>query len=234
MQPIVVDVEAIGIPDCETYLEPAKAPENWKDPVKIAAYLAEARETQIDKAALDVDLAQIICIGVLADDSLRVRTTEKYDEAELLESLWEVWRSSDNPSLVTFGGLNYDVPLLLRRSLYLGVKAPYISCNKYRHPQQIDLMSILSMEGALKWRGLQFYLNRFGYTGGGPDITGAEVAARYKAGDWAAIEQHCRMDVEATAWLAQRIGAVKPLRRLDSSNVSSTLVSDISATSTTF
>ena len=212
MQPIILDVESIGIPDVETYLEPISAPANYKDPEKIAAYEREERAKQIERAALDVDLGQIICVGIYFGGVSSVVSGRDWAEVSMLENLWQVWGRLDSPMLVTFGGLNFDVPLLLRRSLYLGIKAPYISCDRYRQPQQIDLMSILSMDGKLKWRGLQFYLNRLGYPHGGPDITGAEIAERYAAGDWAAIEQHCRMDVDATKWLAERIGAIPKMQ----------------------
>jgi hypothetical protein len=69
-------------------------------------------------------------------------------------------------------------------------------------------MSILSMNGAKTWRSLSFYLNRFGYPKAGQDVTGKDIASLYAAGEWAAIAEHCRMDVDGTAWLAERIGAV--------------------------
>lgn len=208
MQPIVIDVEAIGIPDVETYLEPVKAPENYKDPLKIAAYEVEERAKQIERAALDVDLARIIMIGIKADAAVdTLRCEDEKGERYALGVLWEQYYHSDC-KLVTYNGLGYDLPLLLRRSLYLGIKTPYIQVDRFKHPQVIDLMAILSMDGKLKAHSLSFYLNRFGYPNGGPDITGADIAARYQVGDWAAIEQHCRMDVEATAWLAERIGAI--------------------------
>ena len=68
-------------------------------------------------------------------------------------------------------------------------------------------MSILSMSGKLKWHSMSFYANRFGIPTE-PDITGAEIAERFLAGDWDAIERHCRYDVETTWKLAQRIGVV--------------------------
>lgn len=208
MQPIVIDVEAIAIRDVDTYLEPVSAPDNYKKPKAIAAYLADARAKAIERAALDVDLAQIICIGLrLPGYATRVVSARTMSEPDMVALVWEEFAHHAG-TFVTYNGLGYDVPMLLRRSLYLGVKAPYVACDRFRHPEVVDLMALLSMDGKLKAHGLQFYLNRFGYPKAGPDISGADVAARYAAGDWDAIEQHCRLDVEATAWLAERIGAV--------------------------
>lgn len=211
MSPIVIDIETVAIPDADTYLPPASAPDNYKDPEKIAAYIRDARARQLEKASLDVDLGKVIALGIRTPDQPTfVMTESDTPEVHMLSLLWQTWHDwrDRSPMLVTFGGLEFDVPFLLRRSLYLGVPAPYLSCDKYRHPQQIDLMSILSMQGKLTWRGLQFYLQRFGYPKAGTDITGAEIAQCYAEGNWAAIAEHCRNDVDATAWLGERIGAI--------------------------
>jgi hypothetical protein len=211
MQPIVIDVEAVSIADVDTYLEPVSAPSNYKSVEAIEKYCAEKRAELIEKAALDVDLARIIAIGLSRPGyATEVWTAERRTEADLLEQLWDIWRtySGQMPRLVTFNGLSYDIPLLLRRSLYLSVPAPYIQCDRFKHPEVIDLMATLSMDGKLKFHGLSFYLNRFGYQGLEPDITGAEIAKAYAEGDWPAIERHCRLDVDGTKWLAERIGAI--------------------------
>lgn len=212
MTPLIIDVEAVAIADVDTYLEPVSAPSNYKDEAKIAEYIRERRAELAEKAALDVDLARIIAIGMKWQDGrpADVYLLRDYSEDALLAFLWKQWNAIryEERQLVTFNGLGYDVPLLLRRSMYLDVPAPQIQCDRFKHPQVTDLMAILSMDGKLKYHGLQFYLQRFGYPKAGTDITGAEVAERYAAGDWDAIENHCRMDVEATAWLGERMGVI--------------------------
>jgi predicted PolB exonuclease-like 3'-5' exonuclease len=212
MNPICVDIETVAIADADTYLEPVSAPVNYKDEAKIAAYIAEERARQIDRAALDLDLNRIIALGIKEPGQPTfVMTEQDSGEAVMLNTLWDTWNGwakRHAPMLVTFGGINFDVPVLLRRSLYLGIKAPYIQNDRYKHPQQIDLASILSMNGSLKMRGLQFFLQRFGYPGGGQDVTGKDIGQLYAEGNWQAIADHCRADVDGTAWLAERIGAV--------------------------
>ena len=210
MNPIILDIETVAIDDADTYIEAVSAPSNYKSEEAIAKYVTEKRAELIEKAALDVDLLRIIALGVqLPGHTPRVLLARDMSESEMLSWLWEQWDAQPfQRRLVTFNGLQYDIPALLRRSLYLGVHAPYIQCDRFKHPEVIDLMAMLSMDGKLKFHSLNFYLQRLAYPNGGPDITGAEIAARYAAGDWAAIEQHCRMDVEATKWLAERIGAI--------------------------
>ena len=69
MRYIVLDLESHAIPDAATYLtEPVEAPSNYKDPEKIAAYIKDAKQAQLDKAALDIDLARIVCLGFTEAD----------------------------------------------------------------------------------------------------------------------------------------------------------------------
>lgn len=211
MQPFIIDVETLAIEDADTYLEPVSAPSNYKDADKIAAYQREERQRQLERAALDIDLARILALGISRPGHpTEVLTVREQSETQLLTWLWDRWFALDYDErrLVTFNGLGYDVPLLLRRSLYLGVKAPLIQCDRFKHPQIIDLMAILTMDGKLKYHGLQFYLSRFGYQKGGADITGADVAKAHAEGRWDLIVEHCRQDIDATKWLAERIGAI--------------------------
>lgn len=107
MTPIVIDIESIGIPDVATYLEPVEAPANYKDPEKIAAYKAEAQARQIEMAAVDLDLGQIIAIGLqIGDRAPEVWDAETTAEATMLTHLWGFWRelSWDDRQFVTYAG----------------------------------------------------------------------------------------------------------------------------------
>ncbi len=211
MKSFILDLETAPIANAADYLEPVTAPANYSKPESIAKYIAEETPKQLAKCSLKADLNQIIALGVQGPDgNTMVYRGDQVSETEMLTWLWEQWHAEpwDERQFVTFNGLKFDIPILLRRSLYLGVKAPIIKCDRFKHPQVVDLMTWLNMDGVLDTYGLQFYLQRFNYPHGGPDVTGKDIGALYAAGDWAAIEQHCRMDVEATAWLAERIGAV--------------------------
>lgn len=206
---LTIDVEAVAIADVETYLEPVTAPSNYRDPEKIAAYEREARAAAIARAALDVDLARIVALGIKRDDGATdvLRCYDEAGERYALRTLWGHFEHA-RPQLVTFNGLGYDVPLLMRRSLYLGLWHPQIQCDRFKHPQVVDVMAILSMDGKLKSHGLRFYANRFGLPVQ-DEITGKEIAQCVAEGDWASVERHCRSDVDLTWQLAQRIGAVR-------------------------
>jgi len=214
MRHLIIDVETVAIDDVATYLEPVSAPSNYKDEAKIAAYIAEETKRQTDKAALDIDLARIVAIGYyieFPDQSVdgnvllcKDETQEMTNLGKLWDTFWKVYVPGGTVA-VTFNGLAYDLPLLLRRSLYLGVTAPKLQLDRYKHIDAIDLMQILCMDGRLKMHGLQFYANRFKIPVE-QDITGADIGAAVAAGDWAAVERHCAADVQTTYLLAKRMG----------------------------
>lgn len=205
-----IDVETVAIEDVATYLEPVQAPSNYRDEAKIEAFQREKQQELVDRAALDVDLARLVAIGWQPETSLvpEVRLIQTaQEEFAALAWFWAAWRSAGSPVLVTYNGLYFDLPVLLRRSLYLEVGAPPIQLDRFRHPQVIDLLQILSMDGRLKMRGLQFYANRFSL-GGEPDIRGKDVGAAVVAGDWPLVRQHCANDVMTTMALARRMRLV--------------------------
>lgn len=211
MDTIVFDCEAVAIDDAWNYLEPVSAPSNYKDEAKIAAYCEQAQREVLAKAALDIDLGRIVALGSLQDgnDPTVNLARDEQDETDILSEFWSrvTTQSSFRPTLVGFNCLGYDLPLMLRRSLYLGVKTPRFQMGKYRHDGIEDLMLSLSFDGAVKYRGLSFYCRRFGIDI--PDETnGKDIAAMHAAGDWVGIANHCRCDVLKTTALARRIGVL--------------------------
>jgi predicted PolB exonuclease-like 3'-5' exonuclease len=214
MTAIVFDVEAVAIDSAGNYLEPVAAPGNYKDPDKIAAYCAQAQIEQLAKAALDIDLGRIVALGTLTESASEPTVhlaRDEQDERELLAGFWPLVTKTgfSRPTLVGFNCLGYDLPLMLRRSLYLGIQAPRFQMGKYRHDGIDDLMLTLSFDGAVKYRGLSFYCKRFNIDV--PDLTsGKDIAAMHAAGEWDDIAAHCRADVLKTAKLAQRIGVLQP------------------------
>lgn len=205
----VLDIEATGIVDAADYLEPATAPANYKDPEKIAAYIAEANQKALQTCALDPDLARVVAVGLGNPNTGRVSAfvaTTDNEERALLSELWGLLRGQT--TIVGYNVLGYDLPVLLRRSLYLGIPAPAIQIDKYRHPSVIDLMQLLSFNGAIKFRGLKFYAKRFGLPCEDA-VNGADIPALVAAGEWDTVESHVRSDVALTMALAQRMGVVR-------------------------
>jgi hypothetical protein len=204
---IVVDIETVAIDDADQFLEPVDAPAHYKDPEKIAAYVAEARTKARERCALDPDLCRIVALGDSDDRSgtpsvTLCRTAE--EERDALQRFWRVVTIND--TFVTFNGLRFDLPVLMRRSQYLRVAHPPLNLDKYRTPH-LDLLDRLTFRGAIPGHSLKFYCARFGIALDDTH-TGKDIGALVAAGDWAAVAAHCRADVDGTRALAQRLGVL--------------------------
>lgn len=207
---VVLDLETIPLPDAGEYLDfsDIAAPSNWKDPIKIARYCDEAKAKKLEMAALDLDLCQIVALGWLVEDSQLdpvVMTADEHCEAAMLSTFWH---ALDERSTVGFAQVGFDLPILSRRSLYLGVPAPALNLDRYR-TNHLDLQLRLSFNGAKTFRSLAFYLKRFGIDASDDPTTGKDIAAFVKAGNWAAVAHHCKCDVLHTKALAERMGYLK-------------------------
>ena len=219
MSHLIFDVESVAIANAADYLEPATAPSNYVKPEAIASYIEKANQEQLQKAALDVDLARIVAIGVsdgtissnYAGPVVAICRTEA-EEATALTSFWRKVAApvniSDRPTLIGFNCIGFDLPLMLRRSLYLGVKAPRVQIGKYRHDGVEDLMLSLSFDGALRYRGLDFWCKRLALDVPADPHTGGNIAGLVADGNWDGVAAHCKIDVLKTVALARRIGVI--------------------------
>jgi hypothetical protein len=217
---IIMDLESYPIDNAADYLtEPVEAPSNYVKQEAKDAFIAKAKQAQLDKAALDVDLARIVCLGMLDSTTGEAQTFTFKDETQERTGLGAffdavfttAWHSgtgyTDWPILVTYNGLFFDMPLIMRRAMYLGVRAPQLQLDRFKHPHVIDLMDVLNYGGRLKSKSLHFYCQRFGI----PltdENTGKDIAALIAADNWAAVEAHCASDVQATYALAKRMGVL--------------------------
>jgi hypothetical protein len=199
----VFDIETAPLPEAVDYLEQPDPPANYKDPDKISAYLAAKHKENLDRCGLDVDLCRVVAIGLMNERMDVPMVIMGDDEAALLRVFWQTVAGSH---LIGFNCLAFDLPVLFRRSLYLGVKAPSIGIDRFKHPDVTDLQMVLSFNGALKLRGLSFYARRFGVDV--PDaLTGADIAKAVAEQRWADVEAHVTADVQKTAGLAGKVGA---------------------------
>lgn len=208
MRYLVLDIETVGHPDAGTWLEPVEPDARLKDPAKIAESIKSKTDERNDKLGLDPDCCQTVAIGwhVVghSDPTCHLCKTES-EESTALDILWHDYRRDLDTKLVTFYGHQFDIPVLLRRSMYLGVKAPKISLDKYRSPH-IDVWNELTYRGALRTaHSLSFYGKRFGI-GTLDKVNGADVATLWAAGEYEAVREHCLSDVGLTHAVANKLG----------------------------
>jgi len=212
---IILDLETIAVDGVAT--EPVSAPANYKDPEKIAAYIAEAEKAQREKAALYPWTARVIALGYCAagDELPTVKVVNsEAAEAAMLRDFWgrvADARTGAVTPLITYNGLGFDLPVLMARSRLLGVSAPDLNLDRYRSPHP-DMMQILTFRGAIQARSLTWFAKRFGLPTDDA-FSGKEIAGLYEDQNWDAIKKHCESDVMLTRLLAERLGIIKPPRR---------------------
>lgn len=207
MSALIVDLEAVAIDRAEDYIEPVEAPANYKNFDAIEKYVREATAKAVDRCALDPDLCRIVALGCgdADGDDVSLICQNEAQEIAALKAFWGrvVNVAGATRTLISFNGFSYDMPVLMRRSAYLGVDYPQLNLDRYRSPH-IDLMQVLTFRGAIKAHRMSFYASRFGYASDDL-VTGADIAALVKAGDWAAVESHNLSDLRITRFLAQKL-----------------------------
>lgn len=207
---VIVDIETFPIADAAEYLDLTgfSAPTNWKDPEKIAANIKEQQQQAINKAALDLDLCRMVCIGWLVEGRDRPTVMTAADDLMEAAALEEFWGVLDERSTIGYNQVGFDLPILLRRSLYLNVPAPMLNLDKYRS-NHIDLQQRLSMNGTKQYRSLNWYCKRMKFDVPCDLNSGKDIGQLVTDGKWAEVAAHCEADVLKTAALAERMGILK-------------------------
>ncbi len=199
---LVLDLETFALDEAAQFLEEPTAPANYRDPEKIAAFIADAKAKAVSRCALDPDLCRIVAISWDSDSGPYTNYAENdIGERQLIITAWEAIKDE---TLIGFNLLAFDLPVLIRRSQYLSIRVPPLNLDRY-HTPHIDLMERLSFNGKIKAHSLSFYCRRFGIDV--PDETsGKDIDASVKAGDWQGVTAHCLADVKKTRLLAERLG----------------------------
>jgi hypothetical protein len=207
---IVLDVATAPLANAADFLDGEfAAPANYKDPDKIAAYVAEKQAEALGSSALDPDLCRLsgfITMHPRADIWIDAYATandgdlEEHWLKELAKDLTNGWR------LISYNGLRFDWPVLNARARYLGVKLS-ISLDRFKSPH-VDLYAKLTNHGQLKGHSLGWWVKRHGWTDLCKPLDGKEEARVFETGRWSELEQSLRHDAEATRRLAVWMGVL--------------------------
>ena len=189
------DCECLANPENLALMPDPKPPANLKDPAKIEAAIAEKKAEQIEMAALDPDYGKILSIGYAAGPDMPISVTlvgesvcvewdpetgnevsfRETTEADVLTEFWETFARCGG-NCVGYNILSFDLPYLLRRSMYLGVQVPYFPVlARYRNEQVTDLMAILCNWDSYKAKSLKQMARLLGITPLCPDADGSKV-----------------------------------------------------------
>lgn len=153
--------------------------------------------------ALRPEFGRIVCIGMghdgrgrgeLETKSLTARAAD--DEPRLLREFWEVVRAGRDWRFVTYNGLAFDLPYLIRRSLYLGVPpTTALPLRPFALDSHFDVMRALANWERADALRLDLVAELLGLTKWPPGMEGSQVHALWKAGRFEDIEAYCLGDV---------------------------------------
>lgn len=157
----------------------------------------------IAKIASDYHLQDVIVLDAPA-----------YRPHVITRKFWQGWEHYGEPTLVTFNGRGYDIPLLELAAFRYGISIPrwfnvaektYAQArNRYNSDAHLDLMDLLSNFGASRMvGGLNLLANLIGKPGK-TGIDGSKVQDMYDGGKVAEINDYCRCDVLDTYFVFLR------------------------------
>lgn len=188
---LVMDIETV--PDEELY----QAPEIPFGAEKPFPPIHAHRPVAIGALWLGPDLS-FIRIGIIG---------EREDEAGQLAAFSD-FVEREAPTLVTWNGRGFDLPVIVMRSLHHGVPMGWYyqrSNLRYRFSDDghLDLADALSDRGAVRMTGLDVAARLIGLPGK-MGVDGSQVEGYFKTGRLEEIRHYCLTDVIQTACLLLR------------------------------
>ena len=149
-----------------------------------------------------------------ADRHLVVLDEPQFRPHVITEHFWRGWEKYRRPTLVSFNGRTFDLPLLELAAFRFGISVPgwfNVAAksfeqyrNRYNLDAHIDLQELLTNFGSTRFTGgLNLAANLLGKPGK-MDVQGHMVQDLFDAGRLAEINDYCRCDVLDTYFVFLR------------------------------
>jgi 3'-5' exonuclease len=222
--------------DCESAVDgqlvaDVRYPGEDLDPVaavdRYRAELLEKTDSEFIPYTFQVPVS--VAIGKVSADFqlLEVVTLDEphYRPHVITEHFWRGWTAYDKPTLVSFNGRSFDLPLLELAAFRFGISVPdWFSTklkswdqyrNRYNQNAHLDLQELLTNFGASRLNGgLNLVANLLGQPGK-MGVAGYMVQDLFHAGKLAEINDYCRCDVLDTYFAFLRSSVVQGQLPLD-------------------
>lgn len=142
----------------------------------------------------------------------------EYRPHVITENFWRGWHRYGMPTLVSFNGRSFDIPLLELAAFRYGLSIPtWFNVNdrgyeqrrnRYNQIAHMDLHDVLTNFGATRLTGgLNLVANLLGKPGK-MDVAGYMVQDLYNAGERQKISDYCRCDVLDTYFIFLRMAVL--------------------------
>ena len=175
-------------------------------------------ETGKDVLPLTFVLPVSVAIAKVAADyrllELIVLDSPEFRPQEIVRRFWQGWQHYQRPTLVTFNGRGYDVPVLEVSAFRFGLSIPAWfnvdsrafeqSRNRYNHDSHLDLQDLLTNFGSFRMHGGLNLLANLIDKPGKAGIDGSQVQNLYNEGHVDRINDYCRCDVLDTYFVFLR------------------------------
>jgi len=165
--------------------------------------MAPMRERLERYMALRPEFGHVICIGLGHDargrgelETKALTARQVADERLLLEGFWEIVRARRDRCFITYNGLAFDLPFLIRRSIYLGV-APTtgLPLRPFQLDSHFDVMRCLANWERAESVRLDIVAELLGLSKSPAGMDGSQVLGLWRAGRVEEIEAYCLGDV---------------------------------------
>lgn len=214
---LIFDIEAVGDGDLISKVRYSKD----RPPADVA--LRRYRDELLEQTGKDVlpptfVLPVSVAVAKVGAD-FRLIDCAVLDEPEfrphrIAQGFWQGWRHYHRPTLVTFNGRGYDLPVLELAAFRYGISLPdwfNVSApayeqfrNRYNKTSHIDLLDLFSNYGSARLvGGLNLLANLIGKPGKS-GVDGSQVQDMYDNGRVREINDYCRCDVLDTYFVFLR------------------------------
>jgi predicted PolB exonuclease-like 3'-5' exonuclease len=202
-----------------------KAPANYKDADKIAAYIEAEKakviagfdaevQAAIAKTSFDGGLGQIVCIAWQIDEgqarSLQVEDLTAEAERALLVDWFAALRSAHSgshgtrPVLIGHNVVGFDIPFVWKRAIVRSVKPPLWFPRNPKPWAESVFDTMTAWAGDRDRISMDKLCRILGIPGKG-DISGADVWPMVQAGRLNEVAAYCRDDVQRTKAIHDRL-----------------------------
>ena len=214
---LIFDVEAVGNGHL---IQRVRYPEEELTPEEaIERYRADLLE-QTGRDVLPATFVDPISVAVakVTKDfrltGLTVLDPPHYRPEQIVRRFWQGWEHYERPTLVTFNGRGYDMPVLEFGAFRHGISLPAWfnvesrsfeqSRNRYNIDRHIDLQDFFSNFSAVRVNGGLNLISNLIYKPGKSGIDGSQVQGLYFEGQAEKINDYCRCDVLDTYFVFLR------------------------------
>lgn len=199
------DIETGPCPDAELFkpiFEPSRV---LKDPIKIAADLADKEASWRDKLALSATTGRIMAIGWAFDNGeIQYMAEDKNSEDLMIISFFNLAKTAER--LVGFNSHAFDLPFIFRRALKYRLEIPYhsiFSKHKRLSSLHVDLMEMWGLHDNNSRISLDTLSRFLGI--GGKNHSGKHFFELFQNDREAALD-YLKRDIELTREIAIRMG----------------------------